>query len=408
MTHLFIPPQCDILKIVTHPLILPFYVPSLILAFSLGMLIPVLPLYILEFDSSLWLVGIVLSGLPLGMICGDLPTGKFLRYLGQKRTMQAGFFGFCLANGAMYFAGSVVGVLICQFFSGFSVALISVSRHAYVSDQTHGSQRGRVIAIFGGLNRLGKFIGPLAGGSLAALSDLSFVFLGASAACFIGFVIVTFSIHTSVKQNETQPSTQPHASLLTIMRRNARTLLTAGTGQLFAQTIRAARPVIIPLFGAEVIGLGVAEIGVIISASAAFDMSLFYFAGWLMDTWGRKYAIIPSFAIQTAAFTMIPLCSGFSSLMLVSCLIGIGNGIGSGNMTTLGSDLAPPGERGEFLGIWRLIGDSGQLSAPMLVGNIAELMTLHASAMAVSGVGFLAVLFFAFLIPETLVKKESR
>ena len=58
--------------------------------------------------------------------------------------------------------------------------------------------------------------------------------------------------------------------------------------------------------------------------------------------------------------------------------------------------------RGEFLVLWRLIGDSGLFTAPLLVGNIAQILTLQASALAVAGVGFVAVLFFVFLIPETL------
>ena len=389
-----------------HPLVLPFYIPSLILAFSQGMLIPVLPLYILEFDTSLWLVGIVLSGLPLGMICGDLPAGKLLKYYGQKRIMQAGFVGFCLANGAMYFSGSAGEALICQFFAGFSIACIGVSRHAYVAEQSQTSKRGRAIAMFGGLNRFGRFIGPIAGGSLGTLYGLSFVFLCVGGVCLGAFVIVTCYMPAKRQEMGVNTAKQPSLSLFEVIKLHRRTLLTAGTGQLFAQTIRAARPVIIPLFGSQIIGLGVAEIGIIVGAAAAFDMSLFYVAGWLMDTWGRKFAIIPSFGIQAVAFTLIPFCDSFIGLLIVSCMIGFGNGLGSGNMMTLGSDLAPPESRGEFLGLWRLIGDSGHLTAPLLVGNIGQILTLHASAMAVSGVGIAAVIFFVFLTPETLVKND--
>ena len=388
-----------------HPLILPFYIPSLILAFSQGMLIPVLPLYILEFDTSLWLVGIVLSGLPLGMICGDLPAGKLLKHYGQKRIMQAGFIGFCLANGAMYFSGSASEALICQFFAGVSVACIGVSRHAYVAEQSLTSKRGRAIAIFGGLNRFGKFLGPLVGGSLGALSGLSFVFLCVGGVCLGAFIIVTRYMPAKRQERRANTVKQSSLSLFEIIKLHRRILLTAGTGQLFAQTVRAARPVIIPLFGAQVLGLGVAEIGIIVGAAAAFDMSLFYVAGWLMDTWGRKYSVIPSFAIQAVAFILIPFCNTFLGLLIVSCLIGFGNGLGSGNMMTLGADLAPPESRGEFLGLWRLIGDSGLLTAPLLVGNIAQILTLQAAALAIAGVGFVAVLLFVFLVPETLDKQ---
>lgn len=395
------------MKLGHHPLILPFYVPSLILSLSQGMLIPVLPLYVLEFDASLWLVGIILSGLPLGMISGDLPAGRFLRHYGQKRTMQTGFVGFCIANVAMYLSDSIGGALIFQFLTGFSFALISVARHAYVTDRSHTSKRGRAIAMFGGLNRFGRFLGPITGGSIGAIYGLPIVFLCVSGTCCVALAVVTFAMSGNGGGGGRQTSNQPVSSFRTVIKLHYRILLSAGAGQLCAQTIRASRLVLIPLFGAQISGLSVAEIGMILSASAAFDMSLFYVAGWLMDTWGRKFAIVPSFSIQAAAFAMIPFCGGFASLMVVSCLIGIGNGLGAGNMMTLGSDLAPSDSPGEFLGVWRLIGDTGHLSAPLLVGNVAEFMTLQVSAMAVSGVGFVAVMFFVFLIPETLVKKQS-
>ena len=42
----------------------------------------------------------------------------------------------------------------------------------------------------------------------------------------------------------------------------------------------------------------------------------------------------------------------------------LGGIIGAGTMLTLGSDLAPRHARGEFLGIWRFIGDGRNAGAP--------------------------------------------
>ena len=63
---------------------------------------------------------------------------------------------------------------------------------------------------------------------------------------------------------------------------------------------------------------------------------------------------------------LIPLTGSFAALLAATSLIGFGNGLGSGTMLTLGADLAPPkGEgMGAFLGLWRLIGDTGHTSAP--------------------------------------------
>ena len=45
-----------------NPLILSFYLPSLLLAFTRGLLIPVLPLYAKSFEASYGLIGLVSAG----------------------------------------------------------------------------------------------------------------------------------------------------------------------------------------------------------------------------------------------------------------------------------------------------------------------------------------------------------
>lgn len=74
---------------------------------------------------------------------------------------------------------------------------------------------------------------------------------------------------------------------------------------------------------------------------------------------------------------------------------------------TLGSDLAPPEVRGEFLGIWRFIGDIGFSGGPLLVGGIADMLILPAAAIAAAASGFTAALIFGLGVPETL-KKQKR
>ena len=139
---------------------------------------------------------------------------------------------------------------------------------------------------------------------------------------------------------------------------------------LFAQTIRAGRLAIIPLYAADVVGLDVQGIGLIVSLASAVDMSLFAVAGWLMDHLGRKFSIVPSFAIQALGMFLVPFTGSFGTLLLASMLIGLGNGIGAGTMMTLGADLSPPESRGEFLGIWRLIGDTGAYASHGLTVNM--------------------------------------
>ena len=263
--------------------------------------------------------------------------------------------------------------------------------------------RGRAIALFGGIGRTGKFLAPAVGGILAAAYGLRAPFLLFGVACLLTLTLIV--IFVKVLPNATHlPRGQIH-HLYTTLKNNYRLLGVAGAGQIFAQMIRAGRDVIIPLFGADVLGLEVQQIGFIMSVGSAIDMSLFYPAGMIMDRLGRKFAIVPSFAIQTFAMGLVPLTAGFSGLLFVTGLIGFGNGLGSGTMMTLSADLAPANARGEFLGVWRLIGDIGSSGAPIVVGGVAGLVALPTAAVVMSGAGLIAVIIFAFFVPETLKKQ---
>src|SRR5699024_8612865 len=145
---------------------------------------------------------------------------------------------------------------------------------------------------------------------------------------------------------------------------NSSDLLAAGVAQLFAQMIRQGRQLLIPLIGTSIADLTAAEVGLVMTISAVVDMSMFFPAGFLMDRYGRKFATVPSFAIMGIGLALLPIASSFATMAAIGIVIGLGNGLGSGSMMTLGADLAPEGATGEFLGIWRLIGDVGMVAGP--------------------------------------------
>ena len=190
------------------------------------------------------------------------------------------------------------------------------------------------------------------------------------------------------------------------MRAHFSILARAGTGQLLAQMVRAGRNVIVPLYGADVIGLDIQQVGVILSAASFIDMSLFYPAGLIMDGLGRKFASVPAFLIQAIGLALVSLTDSFNGLAAATCLIGLGNGLSSGAMMTLGADLAPSNGVGEFLGIWRLIGDGGSLGSPLVVGAISDSAGLAGAALVIAACGGLSSGLLAFFVPETL-KNEA-
>lgn len=400
-------------QLLDHPMGRPVYVPTFLLALGRGLLIPVLPVYLLSLDISYTWVTFAIASIGIGTIVGDLPAGFLLGHVSAKRTMQLGIACMGVGLATMAITQSYWMLVAFYFVVGVGNALYNISRHLYLRSETPLSQRGRAIALFGGINRIGTFVAPVIGGYLSVAFGPQAVFLLFALLAAVAYLFPTR--YAAVREPESRPPENvrgrlhnPLAGLHQLLHSNASVLVPAGLGQFLAQAIRAGRPVIVPLFAADILGLDEVAIGWIMTIASGIDMSLFYPAGLIMDRFGRKYAYVPCFLIQGIAMALIPLTTGFFSLALVSSLMGLGNGIGSGTMMTLGADLAPRESTGEFLGVWRLIGDLGQTSAPIVVGNVADLFHyLPYAALVVAAMGIAGGLTFALFVPETLDKSAG-
>jgi MFS family permease len=285
--------------------------------------------------------------------------------------------------------------------AGAGTALWALSRHAYITDVTQPAQRGRAISVFGGINRAGSLLAPALGGVLGKIFGLGapFVVAGILAAgtAVIAFVFVP---ETSTSGTIKAGHRLRWGLVRSLLRTNWRDISAAGSAQVFAQIIRSGRQLLIPLYGSA-IGLDILTVGGIISAAAALDVAMFWPAGFLMDRFGRKVAAVPSFVVMALGMLLVARAADYQGLLIAASIIGFGNGLGSGTMMTLGADLAPPGAVGEFRGVWRMIGDTGQSAGPLIVGPATEALGAAASAILLSGVGFLAALTLAVLVRET-------
>ena len=392
-------------KVVSHPLIIPLYLPAILFSIAEGLLIPTLPLYAAELGFSYGMIGLVIAGESLGMLMADLPSGLMLRRLGEKNAMGIGFVLMTFSTLSLFWARSVPIFLICRLIAGIGVSLYHVSRLSYIADEVPILNRGRVNAAFGGMKRIGAFIGPMVAGTIAAVYGLQAPFLLFAGICLAGLLVVAFYItSTPADKGPDDPPTLGITSITSMAKSHSRILTTAGTGNFLVLMIRTAPAIIIPLYGANILGLDVKSIGFILGISAAIDMLLFYPAGYVMDHFGRKHAVISSMIVFAIGMAAITMARDFWSLLLVGILIGFGNGLGSGTMLTLGADFSSREHRGEFLGLWMFIGNIGAASGPIIVGTVASIFILEATAWVFSGSGLMAAIVFAILVPETLRK----
>ncbi|HET8632295.1 MAG TPA: MFS transporter [Thermomicrobiales bacterium] len=392
----------DPTKLPGGAMLLPVYVPTALLAFGQGVLVPTLPVYALSLHASFGLVSLIVAAAGIGTFSADVPTGFLLGRLGRRPVMLLGAALVAASTLGIGLVPHIPALVALRLVAGVGTAMWGLSRHAYITDVTVPAQRGRAISVFGGINRAGNLAAPALGGVVAQAFGLdSPFFLAGGLAALTAFVALLVVPETMQKGAGAPGHRMRWGLVAKMLRTNWRDVSAAGVAQVFGQMIRAGRQLLIPLFGKSALGLDVAAIGTIISIGAAFDVAMFVPAGITMDRFGRKVATVPSFAIMAVGMALMSFATDYRGLLAAAVVIGFGNGLGSGTMMTLGADLAPPGAVGEFLGFWRLIGDTGQSGGPLIVGQVADAFGLPVTALVLCGIGLTAALAFAFLVRET-------
>lgn len=386
-----------------------FYIPSALIAVAYALLTPTLPIYAGELTDAFLVIGIILAAEGIGNLFGDLPSSSLLRRYGTKPVMLGGLWLALLPMLALFFVESVWLTVLLLFLSGIGHAFYNISRHAYIALVIPNNVRGRAIGLLGGVFRAGKFIGPVLGGWVGGTFGLQYAFLTfAVVALGTIFFVWRFMLQHDLNIEDSEQPQPTHPPLLQILRDHSYVFATAGLGQVLAQLTRRGWLVLMPLYAAENLGMDVGTIGLVLSISSGFDLMFFFASGIIMDRFGRKWAVVPSFVMQGCGVALLFFVDSAVTLTAVGAFIGFANGLSSGTMMTLGADFAPPDMRGEFLSVWRLIGDIGFLTAPMVIGTIAQVLALQISIFAIAGSGFGAALLFGLFVPETLRHKHKR
>lgn len=375
------------------------YVPSFLSAMSQHAITIMLPLYALQFDDGAALAAVMLGARGLGIMLADLPAGMLVSRLGDKAVMVAGLALLIVVTGAAGFSDSAFALVAVALASGVGTGLWTMARLVYVTDHVAVEQRGRVIAVMAGVQRASALLGP-------ALAGLGVHALGYPAT-FVTFALVyalsLIALLVAAKGVRSAAATH-QVPLLEIIRAHRYVFSTAGTVMVFLQFLRTARLWIIPVWGAS-LGLDEATIGIVFSASSAMDMVMFYPAGLMLDHLGRRTALTPALIILGASIALMPTSTTLAGYAAYAFLSGLGNGFSTGIFMTLGGDFAPRDGRGEFLGVWRLVGDVGAAAGPFLIGAVAQAGGVALACGATGGLGLLGVAVLWRFVPETLRRK---
>ncbi len=381
-------------------LLLPIFLPTMLSFISLRTSLVLLPLYVIHEGYGATLAGLIISLRGIGMLCADVPGGFLVTKLGDKWVMVIGHLlaGLALALFAAFDMRSMF--IFSALLSGAAFAVMMLARLSYVGDKCEAHERGRVIATMASLQRIGGIVGPLGGGVIATWYGYEAALL--LLALLSSLAALSVYLFCDADPNVDHDSSHGHAFIATL-KDNRKIFLTSGAGAIGLMSLRGASPLLITLFG-NFIGLSAAEIGFFASLTTVLEFIMFLPGGYIMDRWGRKCTLVPGTLFMAVSLLVLSLFSTFSGYIAGTFLMALGNGLATGVIMSIGSDLAPDEQRGQFLGVWRFVSDLGFTGGPLFVTGLMGFFSLGISSLILGGFSSGCALVMWFFAPESMRK----
>lgn len=379
----------------------PAFGPSLLYGMANGAILPVIALSARELGASVPLSGLIAALVGIGSLISNIPASLLASRYGERRAMMGAAVFSMVALALCALAMHVWLLALGITMVGMASSVFLLARQAYLTDAVPVSMRARAMSTLGGTTRIGVFAGPFAGAAAIHFMGLAGAYWVALLA-MMGAGIIAYSFPEMSARAQTgkraAPARRPQPGMADILRTHARVFATLGVGVLLISAMRASRQVVIPLW-ADHLGLEAATISLVYGLVAAVDMAVFYPAGRIMDLYGRLWIALPSTLLMGISLITIPFTTAPVAFVLVSLVLGFGNGIGSGIVMTLAADASPEDGRTKFLGIWRLMSDLGSSGGPALLAAVTAMVSLAAGITVTGALGLVAAAIFCRYLP---------
>jgi MFS family permease len=384
------------------------YIPSSIVSISQGMVVPTTPALAASFDVLPALAAQVVTAGLLGRMLVTLPSGILIDRLGRKPAMIGGPILIVLGSILTVVTPSFALLVAAQLLSGAGAAIWALGREIAAIDLIQPNQRGRVLALFFGINSAGQALGPVIGGVVTDWYGYRAVFL---IAMLFSFGVIALSVAIPETGKKHAPHTQTHildfgklSDIKPMYRVTFLVVVLATFAQMIRMTVVSA---MLPLRVETELGFSTTQVGGLFGIIGVVNLIVMGPAGWISDKFGRKAATVPAAVLTAIAFLTYPLATDMWTLSAISVLVGIASGFALGAMTVYTYDIVPDHARGRLQALRRTLGEVGGLGGPVVAGAVATVTGPGATFLVFAPLHLVSALLLAFVAVETAGRKKA-
>jgi MFS family permease len=358
-----------------------------LMAATVGMVPPLLPVLAGEFALSPVQIGLVNTAYAVGRLAGSYPATWLRARRGTRFTVLAGFLvliagalGCALLPGFPFFLAGrlVMGLGACAAYLGVFAELLETAPAPW---------RGRLVNGFEAVAILSLAVGGVVAGTLVPLVGWRGVFLGVAAALLVGLAALRGISHEAGRHDATARGGEPRSAAPAL----GRLVPVHVAGLALALTWSGLFATLVPILGSERYGLDGTALGWALAAGYVAELAGLVGLGLVIDRAPREPVFLLGAVSVTCGGLLLAVAARPAVFVAALALIGGGYANWMIPATVLADRVGTPIPPGH-LAAFRISLDAGMILGPILLGGIAEMLGLRAGA-GVAGVLLLAGAF---------------
>ena len=208
-----------------------------------------LPTFSQELQTDFATIQWVLLSFQITLTVVILSVGRLADMFGKRRIYIAGLLCFALASLLCAFSPNVYFLIGFRVLQSAGAAVVTVLSMAIIAEVFPDEEKGRVLGIAAGANSFGHFVGPTLGGYLIGEYSWRISFFMLVPCALLAAILAARYIPALLPTGASQQFDMLGAALIGV------TMFTFSLGLTYGQLIGFARPSVLMLFLASVIGL---------------------------------------------------------------------------------------------------------------------------------------------------------
>lgn len=368
------------------------------------MVFPLLPFYAREFQASETLIGLLASSFAVGEFFFAPIWGRLSDRFGRKPIIAISLLGISFALGSFAIANNLTWLFISRFLQGVFSAGTFTSASAYVADVTTKESRIKGMSKLGASVAAGFIFGPAIGGILSSVSH-QLPFFAASALTLINLAFVQALLKESLKIKEEKLVLKEGLLNIKAMYHGLRGELGVLFILIFLWSYALSNnQVTIPLFGAEVLLVSAAMIGIFFSLQGFTSASVQWFLlAKITGKLGEHHIAVLGLGVMALSLFLMPYLAMPYMLAVLMMAFSFGSAITRPTVQTLISKKTHEGQ-GTTMGIAASFESLGRIIGPILGGYVFYNFGYKSAFLMV--VLFIAVMLIYVIFKKKFLKPE--